>query len=263
LGIKNLIFFGGDMKKIRIVVAVLCFNGLLALFSITAAPDFLILGVTKCGTTSLYDYIVKHPKILGARTKELHFFDNNYEKGIDWYHQQFPQKKSMDELIGEATPRYFWHQTCMKRIFEHCPNTKFIVIFRNPVKRVVSEYYRRRRSGAERLDFERAILQPQLRERYIEAGLYIEHLERWLSIFPKNQILVLILEDLAKAPEQEVNKIFKFLGLGEYKLHSYEIRNQAQYDINKIQPETINTLKHFYEPYNKKLEIFLGRTLPW
>ena len=166
-------------------------------------------------------------------------------------------------MIGEATPGYFWQQQCAKKIFEHCPKTKFIVIFRDPVKRVISEYFRLRRRGGEKLDFDQAILQPHLQDRYMGAGIYIEHLERWLSIFPRHQILVLILEDLAQDPAREVNKIFKFLGCEEHKLDSYKILKQAKYDMNEIRPETIDALKKFYKPYNKKLETFLGRKLPW
>jgi len=257
------------MKKGVIALGILWFT--LSSLSLSAAyiydkgtPDFMILGVTKCGTSSLYSYLVKHPKILGAVKKELHFFDTGrFGKGLASYRQLFPKKNSRDELIGEGTPGYFWKKPCARRIFEYCPTTKFIVIFRNPVKRVISEYFRLKRRGEETLDFDQAILQPGMQGRYIGAGLYIEHLERWLSLFPRKQFLVLILEDMAQNPEQEVNKVFKFLGLKERKLDSYEIVKQAKYNMKKIKPETIEELKNFYEPYNKRLEKFLGRKLPW
>jgi len=258
------------MKKGIFLKAVFCFNIVTGtIFSgprmkhNTSAPDFLILGVTKCGTTSLYDYIVKHPKILGSKKKELHFFTTYYKRGSAWYRRQFPVKKSHDQLIGEATPGYFWKKDCDKKILKHSPTTKFIVIFRNPVKRIVSEYFRLQQRGEEVLDFDHAIARPDLQDRYIGAGLYSEHLERWLSQVPRNQILVLILEDVAQDPEREVNKVFAFLGLQEFKLDSYALRNQAKYDMGEINSETIEALKKLYAPYNKKLEKILGRALPW
>ena len=85
--------------------------------NVAAFPDFLIIGVTKCGTTSLYDYVIQHPKILGAKKKELHFFDTHFAKGINYYYQQFPPKNNTDELVDEASPGYFWKKRCLKKIY--------------------------------------------------------------------------------------------------------------------------------------------------
>lgn len=245
--------------KSNLVLLLVILSGI----KLEANPDFLILGVTKCGTTSLYDYLCHHPKIQKTRTgkKELHFFDGKYRRGIEWYKRQFPQKKS-GYLTGEASPGYFWKGRCLNKILKHCPTTKFIVIFRDPVKRIISEYFRLKRRGEEWLPFDKAI-KWHWTQRYLVAGMYIKHLERWLKHFPKEQFHIMILEDLKENSEEEVNKVFRFLGLEDYKLNSYEIRNQASYDINSINKETINELKKMYEPYNKQLEHFLGRTLPW
>ncbi|MBD3227637.1 MAG: hypothetical protein GF329_05560, partial [Candidatus Lokiarchaeota archaeon] len=53
-------------------------------------PDFIIIGAQRCGTTSLYNYLINQPTIVPAFLKELHFFDNNYNKGLHWYKRQFP-----------------------------------------------------------------------------------------------------------------------------------------------------------------------------
>lgn len=230
---------------------------------INANPDFMILGVTKCGTTSLYDYLCKHPNILHAQRKELHFFDNRkFKKGLECYNKKFP-KTAPGQLTGEASPGYFWKKRCLRRIKNMCPNTKFIVIFRNPVKRIISEYFRLVRRGREHACFDKAIHKPGLYDRYISAGMYIEHINRWLTHFPKEQFLFLILEDLIANPEKEVNKVFTFLGLKEYKLDSYEIKNKGEYKSSDINQKTIDGLYKVYEPYNKALEQFLNRTLPW
>ena len=53
--------------------------------SIRLMPDFIIIGVARGGTTSLYEYLIDHPNIVGASRKEVHFFDNHYQKGLAWY----------------------------------------------------------------------------------------------------------------------------------------------------------------------------------
>ena len=256
------------MKKSFIFAIIFSFNtSYTATSPQIAAPDFLILGVTKCGTTSLYDYLIQHPNIASARKKELHFFDTNkFKQGINLYNSYFPsikEKLTKNIITGEASPGYFWKKQCAKRIATHCPHVKLIIITRNPVSRAISHYNYFEKKRWPQKSFEEAIKIPSMREQIIEAGCYIEHLSRWLSLFPKEQILILVLEELAKSPEQEVNKAFKFLGLKEYTLDSYAVENQGKHSAIPVLSETITMLKKFYEPYNKELEAFLGRKLPW
>lgn len=231
-------------------------------------PDFLILGVTKCGTTSLYSYLTKHPKIRSAYKKEIHFFDDTYKakKGMRLYKNYFPDKNQTDELIGEATPCYFWLENCLTEIFKNCFKTKMIVIFRNPVKGAISEYFRLKRRGKEEKSFAEALevsVGSEKWVRYFSAGCYSYHLKRWLEYFPQEQIHIVILDDLVTHPADEVNKVFKFLGLQEYTLDSYEPENKASYDLNEISESTIQLLREFYKPYNQELEKMLGRKLRW
>lgn len=228
---------------------------------INALPDFLVIGVTKCGTTSLYNYLIKHPNILEANKKEIHFFDNQFNKGVVWYEKQFPQKQD-GKLIGEASPGYFWKKFCANRIYQTCPNVKLIVIFRDPVKRMISEFQRISNRHGKKLNFEDTIFKEIRFEQYFGAGMYITHLNRWLQFFPREQMLILILEDLIKNPSEEVNKIFKFLGLEPFTLETYPQYNKTLQKI-EVKKETLEELKKFYEPYNKELEKFLGRSLPW
>src|SRR5436853_6189243 len=80
-------------------------------------PDFIIAGGQRCGTTSLYDYMIQHPAILPAKKKEVHFFDLNFDKGLAWYRLNFPtvgtalrRRAKGDECVtGEATLSYLFH----------------------------------------------------------------------------------------------------------------------------------------------------------
>ncbi len=242
--------------------------------NLLANPDFLIIGVTKGGTTSLYDYLVHHPKIFGAKKKELHFFDddNAFKNGLIYYETLFPIKKNPTNLTFEASPGYFWKTVCVERIFQSYPKIKLILILRNPVKRAISHYFYFFKQRWVEKSFEEAISikgknvknQGSNWHQIIEAGYYFEHLQRWLKFFPKEQIHITILEDLIINPELEVNKIFNFLGFENFKLSSYIPQNTGAYsNSGSITQESIKMLEDLYKPYNKKLEEFLGRTLPW
>ena len=58
--------------------------------SLHTSPTFLIIGAAKCGTSSLYDYLMQHPSVGGSLTKQIHFFDRYYDRGLDWYKVCFP-----------------------------------------------------------------------------------------------------------------------------------------------------------------------------
>lgn len=225
-------------------------------------PDFLILGVTKCGTTTLYRWMVQHPDIYDRHKKELHFFDRPeiYKKGLKWYRQQFLDEK----VSGEASPGYFWKKECLERIHKFCPNSKLIVICRNPIKRAISAYFMHKRNGDEKRSFEKAVLGDKANfERYIGAGMYAKNLASWLKYFSKNQIHIMFLEELSANPKDELNKVFRFLGLKEYQLKSYDFEPRSKYDMSEIKPESIKYLESFYKPHNEAFAKLLGRKLPW
>jgi len=78
-------------------------------------PDFLIIGATKSGTTSLYGLITAHPDVLPAHIKETNYFNAHYQRGMRWYRGHFPSalyKRHLSKLhgrrviSGEATSTY-------------------------------------------------------------------------------------------------------------------------------------------------------------
>src|SRR5690242_9212671 len=98
-------------------------------------PNFIIIGVQKGGTTSLYNYLIEHTNIVPASMKEVHFFDRNYQKGPSWYRAHFPSfmHKYYAEtlcrrhfLTGEASPYYLFHPHAPRRIAQLLPQVKLI-----------------------------------------------------------------------------------------------------------------------------------------
>ena len=117
------------------------------LFRRDALPHFLIIGAQKAGTTSLASYLAAHPGVVPSKRKEVHFFDLNYEKGVDWYRSHFPiargqglrrRMRGRRMLTGEASPYYIFHPLAASRAFDLLPAARVIVLLRNPVDRAYS-----------------------------------------------------------------------------------------------------------------------------
>ena len=172
-------------------------------------PNFLVIGAPRAGTTYIYQNISSHPEIFLPTPKELHFFDRHYEKGIEYYEDFF--KNAADyKAIGEATPAYLHTKCVAERIKQNLNNIKFIVCLRNPVDRLYSEFWNVKAKFTENKDisFEEKI---RLKPEFIEEGFYDEHLERYFSMFPKENFLILFFDEIVKNPANFLKKIYTFL----------------------------------------------------
>jgi len=255
-------------------------------------PNFLIIGAQRGGTTSLYNYITKHPKIIPALQKEIHFFDINFNKGIQWYQSHFQQnsffsllyytKKFKDCITCEASPYYIYHPHVPKRISKIIPDVKLIALLRNPIERAFSHYHHEVKLGIEKISFEDAIkeepkrlngeLKKMLEDEfyysfnhqnfsYLERGIYIEQLENWEKFFPKKQILILSSEEFYSNPDKICNDVFDFLGLPIIKIKKAKIFNKGNYQ--KMADKTRIELVEYFKPHNEKLYNFLKRDFGW
>ena len=102
-------------------------------------PDAIIIGVRKCGTRALLSFLNRHP-LVRAAGKEIHFFDNYYDLGTDWYRDQMPPARDL-EVVIEKTPGYFIEPEAPERVMKTLgPGVKLILIVRDPVERTVSDY---------------------------------------------------------------------------------------------------------------------------
>ncbi|OKH37067.1 sulfotransferase [[Phormidium ambiguum] IAM M-71] len=244
-------------------------------------PDFIIIGAQKCGTTSLYQYLIQHPQIVPASQKEVHFFDLNFAKGVDWYRQQF-QTVSEGLITGEASPYYIFHPLVAQRIYELFPQVKLIALLRNPVERAISHYYHEVRLGFEKLSLEDAIAQESARLKgetakmladanyysynhqhytYLSRGIYAEQLKHWMQFFPKEQLLVLPSEELYNQPNMILNQVLEFLQLPSFQLTQYEKYNSGEYP--EVNQEICQQLQAYFQPYNQELAELLGVKFAW
>lgn len=180
-------------------------------------PDFLIIGAAKSGTTSLYEYLNRHPQIYLSRIKEPQFFavDSQYERGIEWYSSLF-NDATPDQICGEASTDYTklpLYPKTPERIAHHLPNVKMIYIIRHPVERVYSHYQHLQRGHKIELTFKDYIQQNHV---CLDTSYYIKQINYYLDIFPQESFLFLLMEDLIDNPDQTLRQVCKFVGVDEH-----------------------------------------------
>jgi hypothetical protein len=267
-------------------------------------PTFLIIGAQRAGTTSLFTHLHRRPDVVKPRnadssidwSKELHFFDENYWRGVDWYRAFFPLEATRraarlvgrDLVSGESTPYYLFHPAVPARVAATLPDVRLIALLRNPVERAYSHYQMMVKLGKEHLSLEEALAaEPKrlagveeelLKERptwengqrahhhhrhraYIGRGLYAEQLERWFEHFPREQLLVLRAEDFFARPEEILAQVFEFIGLRPWDGLEFKRRNIGSYA--PIEPEVRARLEARFAEPNARLARLLGRDLGW
>ena len=174
-------------------------------------PDFIGIGTPKAATSWLFTCLGEHPDICAAEDKELDFFfEPNFSRGQEWYESRFTHCNG--KIAGEFTPTYLHRKGVAERIHSLYPHAKLIAVLRNPVERFLSEFYFH--YGLGRHDFtDPRDLPKEKYEKILKRGRYGEHLEHFYTLFPKEQVLVLIYEDIKKDPAAVMRQVFKFLGV--------------------------------------------------
>jgi len=246
-------------------------------------PDFLIIGAQKAGTTALYAYLRRHPAITGPSWKEVSYFDRHYGRGEAWYRGNFPNRvRARGKLVGEASPSYIFHPLGPERVKALVPEARLVALVRHPVDRALSHYHHEVALGREPLRFEDALDAEEDRLRgeeerlaadpsyfsrawwshaYKSRGRYAEQLERWLAVFPREQLLILPSEDLGGEPERTHARVLDFLGAVPHRLDAYPRVYERQYEA--MSPETRERLAVEFEAPNRRLYELLGRDLGW
>jgi hypothetical protein len=176
-------------------------------------PDFMIIGAAKSGTTTLYQYLLRHPRVFMSTPKEMSFFskDEVYARGFDWYCSLFAAAGE-HQLCGEASTTYSrWptYTQAAERIALATPQVKLLYVLRNPVERLYSFYGHRMR---ERVTCDLHTFLAETPEA-IDSGRYMQQISRYLEHFPASQIEVLFLEDLVGSPRKLLTRVGEFLGL--------------------------------------------------
>ncbi|KRZ67118.1 Heparan sulfate glucosamine 3-O-sulfotransferase 3B1 [Trichinella papuae] len=249
-------------------------------------PDAIIIGVKKAGTRATLEYLRLHDQIK-APGPEVHFFDRNYKYGLDWYREQMPPAAPEDVII-EKTPRYFISPEAPAKIRSMNPKMKLIVVFRDPVTRLLSEYAQIASKRPGLPSFEQMAFLDANRTRVnrswgaVHTGLYEKHLRHWLKLFPKSQILFICGEQLITNPVNVTANMEQFLNLPK-KISDQHFAFGGKFPCLKklplsephclgktkgrlhpvVKEKDLQTLRQFYKPYNDVLYKLIGQSFDW
>jgi hypothetical protein len=245
-------------------------------------PFVFIIGAQKCGTTSLLADLVNHPQILKPIRKEFYFFNNQniYKKGVDWYLGQFPS--STDKAFNvDATANSFESKEAPSRMKKEFPNSKIILLLRNPTERAYSHYKMAVNLGFEKLSFSDALKMENERlaysaKNYIKdtnhdyvfqklgyrvKGVYINFLQNWLKEYSFEDIKIIQSETYFEKPKEIFNEIINHLDLEHFTPNQFNIFKQNS--ASNISEELKIELDKFYKPYNEKLYKLIGKEFDW
>lgn len=183
-----------------------------------ALPTYIIAGAMRSGTTALNSYLRQHPEIGVSSDKETHFFDRNFDKGLDWYRSLFPEEGRF-RAVGEATPNYMFSVTALDRLQETLPDVKLVLILRNPIDRAYSHYWHDRVRNKVSMDFDE-IVQVEIADQgsdfdYLARGMYGKQVDEILKRFPRDSVLIQIFEDMAANPRDVYSTVCRFIGVDD------------------------------------------------
>ncbi|XP_065066207.1 heparan sulfate glucosamine 3-O-sulfotransferase 6-like [Rhopilema esculentum] len=263
-------------------------------------PNAIIIGSKKAGTRALLQHLKVNPEIRTCG-KEVHFFDNYYDKGYNWYRVQMPPSFT-DEITMEKTPAYFVTKSAPKRVKDMCEKfllkTKFLVILRDPVERAISDYtqglVRKKERNVKKNSFESKVFKKGKKKKevndgatIIKTGRYIEHLNEWLKYFDISRFYFVSAERFVSEPWTELEGVQKFLNVsvsitkdsfwynntkkfyciqktnGNGKARTMCLGNTKGRTHPKIDTETIHILQSYYKPFNDELYKKTGRNFGW
>lgn len=253
-----------------------------------AMPDFLVIGSMKCGTTSLFHYLVQHPQVITSISKEIHYYSLHYARGEHWYRAHYPLRTALQRrhaITGEATPYYIFHPLALERTHNTVPNVKLIWLVRDPVQRTISHYFHNKRHGLEPYEFEDALdleesrlegevekmlanirykSDPHIDYPYKQCGEYIKQAQRNLHRFDREQVLVLRSEDFFAEPAAVLSRVFEFLRVdSSYAPRDLQARNIGTYSDADVSPRSRHALTQHFSPLNAQFADYVGRDLGW
>lgn len=212
-------------------------------------PDVIIGGAKRCGVAVLKMFMEAHPRIR-FRYADGHFFDRvSPKKRKKWIYRFMMPMSQTSDITAEKTPNYMSAPMVPERIHEMFPNISLIFVLCEPGQRAFSDYkYLMRtkiQTNPDRVKHRELLemktfnnsanhymemienaqanntLEDLIEIKYrTDAGfgvfgnsLYTQHIQRWLGIFPPEQILFIDGKTLVEQPEQEMNKVQTFLDI--------------------------------------------------
>jgi hypothetical protein len=228
-------------------------------------PTFIVIGVAKAGTTSLYRYLDQHPEVFMYPEKGTNYF--GYEDARDWkwadegeppllrhfrvktfeeYEAAFAGA-SGERAVGEVSPQYFRSPSAAERMHARLPDVQVIVSLRNPAERAFSGYLMRIRRGEHVKSPSEDLVADS---SHVREGFYHRRMKRYFDAFPREQIKVLLFDEFKRDSAQVMDEVFSFVGVDPGFRPDTELRhNPANVPRSRVlnrllyQPAVIRTAK--------------------
>lgn len=261
-------------------------------------PHYFIIGFAKTGTKALFEALKMHPQLDGP-AREMRYFTDHYQRKLNYYLKRIPNPSQNGYTI-EKSPDYILSQESAVRIKKAATVTghnmtdlKFIIMLRNPVVRAVSEYIELQiwssLNGRPKLPPFSDLVLTQTGEingslKVINNSCYIYYVERWLQQFPRDHICFVNGDHFITDPYKEIKILEKCLNLTSYFLQSHFVYETKKgfYCFKKVNDgplvcmngakgrlhpfvdeKIIEKLKHYFQPWNKKLYSVVNRYFDW
>jgi hypothetical protein len=235
-------------------------------------PNLFIVGAAKSGTNSLRDWLSQHPNIFFCMM-ETNYFASDVEGGQDRIktikdYMRYFRKAGNQKYIGEKSVRYLMSKLAPKKIKKFNPKSKIIIILRNPAEMMFSWYNQLKKNFFElKPSFEKALAKETERKIrtgkklrtffYSEIADYYPQVKRYIKEFGKENVQIILFEDMKKNPQKEYNRILKFLSLRSFE-PKFNILNVSDKEPkNKYLSKFIFLLHRFPSPLRKFIKLLI------
>ena len=202
-------------------------------------PTCLLIGAPRAGTTAVHHWLDSHPDVCAARPKETHFFSSEYDRGLEHYARYFAHRRD-EAAVVESTPTYLALPFVPARIASSLPAVRLVAILREPVQQVYSAWWKIHSMGADRRTFADCVEQelrdgtfdteasevcwletlaatrggaPIQRSQYLVSGDYAGALARYDDHFSRDQLTVLLHDDLIDDPASVMAALSRVIGV--------------------------------------------------
>lgn len=249
--------------------------------SAPARLRFFVIGAMKSGTTSLHQYLRKHPDLYLPPEKEAPYFSRPdfYARGMSWYLDEFFSKAGSRAILGTVSPQYMAFPGVAVRIHRECPHARLIAILRDPRARAESHYKMMVRTHGERRSLESALTsqleQPSLElarqapdfvDSYVAWGEYGRIIQEYLVHFSRDQLLIVFFDDFISHRADTLASILRFIGVRDMGITRLGIQSNSNggagrfrtFAANLAHQRTVSRLgKHVIpERYKRRIRVW-------
>ena len=205
-------------------------------------PNTFLIGVQKAATTSVYNWLSQHPEVCAPLAmKDIAFFTRSmyYEdKGHNYLLNHYQNCELKEKIKLQCSVHYIFFEAALRRIKSFNPNSKFILILRQPMERAVSSYLYAKRFGEEHLSFKEALEQEHERINsedfvtkssctHINHGFYAHQINVFLKYFKKELLKIVFYDDIRNDANECIRGLYEFLSVEKDFVPEFKNHNRS------------------------------------